>query len=84
MIKYNLLIIDEIGFKKIPQSFVDEFFEIIRNRYESGSIIITTNRTFEEWGNVFGYVVLASAIIDRLVHHSHIIKIKGVVIGQKD
>lgn len=77
MIKYNLLIIDEIGFKKIPQSFVDEFFEIIRNRYESGSIIITTNRPFEEWGNVFGDIVLASAIIDRLVHHSHIIKITG-------
>lgn len=77
MLRYNLLIIDEIGFKKISPSFADEFFEIIRNRYENGSVIITTNRPFEEWGNIFGDVVLASAIIDRLVHHSHIIKITG-------
>ena len=45
----DLLIIDEVGFKKIPLSYVDEFFEIIRRRYENGSIIITTNRPFEEW-----------------------------------
>jgi DNA replication protein DnaC len=72
-----LLIIDEIGFKKIPQNGLDDFFEIIRKRYENGSIIITTNRKFEDWGKVFGDQVLASAIIDRLVHHAHIIKITG-------
>ena len=44
----DLLIIDEIGFKKIPQNSVDEFFEVIRRRYENGSVIITTNRLFEE------------------------------------
>ena len=73
----DLLIIDEIGFKKIPQNSVDEFFEVIRRRYEYGSIIITTNRPFEEWANIFGDAVLASAIVDRLVHHSCIIKITG-------
>ena len=77
LLNADLLIIDEIGFKKIPQNGLDDFFEIIRKRYESSSIIITTNRNFEDWGKIFGDQVLASAIIDRLVHHAHIIKIKG-------
>ena len=77
LLKVDLLIIDEIGFKKIPQNSVDEFFEIIRRRYENGFVIITTNRPFEEWANIFGDAVLASAIVDRIVHHSHIIKILG-------
>jgi len=71
----NLLIIDELGFKKI--NFVDEFFEIIRRRYENGSIIITTNRNFTDWGAIFGDNTLASAIIDRLMHHCHPIEITG-------
>ena len=66
-----------MGFKKIPSNYVDEFFEVIRRRYEMGSIIITTNRPFEEWGNIFSDAVLASAIVDRLVHHCHIFKITG-------
>ena len=73
----DLLIIDEVGFKKIPSNYVDEFFEVIRRRYETGSIIITTNRLFEEWGGIFSDAVLASAIVDRLVHHCHIFKITG-------
>ncbi|MDK2792153.1 MAG: hypothetical protein PWQ25_1016 [Deferribacteres bacterium] len=73
----DLLIIDEVGFKKIVANYVDEFFEIVRRRYENGSIIITTNRPFEEWGNIFGDVVLAFAIIDRLVHHAYVCKING-------
>ncbi|RZD18255.1 MAG: hypothetical protein EVG15_07060 [Candidatus Acididesulfobacter diazotrophicus] len=56
---------------------VDEFFEIIRRRYETGSIIITTNRPFEEWANIFGDAVLASAILDRVIHHSIVFKITG-------
>lgn len=75
--KPDLLIIDELGFKKMPQHGLDDFFEIIRRRYESGSMIITTNRNFEDWGNLFGDKVMASAIIDRIVHHAHIIKITG-------
>jgi DNA replication protein DnaC len=73
----DLLILDELGFKKIPASGLDDFFEIIRKRYENGPLIITTNRNFEDWGNVFGDMVLASAIIDRIVHYCHIIKING-------
>lgn len=77
LMSVDLLIIDEVGFKKIALSYVDEFFEVIRRRYEYGSIIITTNRPFEEWANIFGDAVLASAIVDRLVHHAFLIKING-------
>lgn len=75
LLNADLLIIDEVGFKKIQS--VDEFFEIIRRRYETGSIIITTNRPFEEWANIFGDAVLASAILDRVIHHSIVFKITG-------
>jgi DNA replication protein DnaC len=75
--KTELLIIDELGFRKIPPAGLDDFFEIIRNRYERGSIIITTNRKFADWEDLFGDKVMASAIIDRLVHHAHIFKIMG-------
>ncbi len=78
----DLLIIDEIGFKKI--SNIDDFFEIIAKRYEKGSVIITTNRNFEEWGDVFGDNVLASAIIDRILHHCHVIRITGTSYRVKD
>ena len=73
----DLIILDELGFKKLPIDSIDGFFEVIRKRYEKGSIIITTNRNFEDWGNVFGDYVMASAIIDRIVHHAIIIKING-------
>lgn len=75
--KIDLLIIDELGFRKIPQNGMDDFFEIIRGRYELGSIIITTNRNFKDWGSLFGDKVMASAIIDRIVHHATIIRITG-------
>lgn len=75
--KADLLIIDELGFKKMPQHGCDDFFEIIRRRYENGSIIITSNRNFEDWEQIFGDKVMASAIIDRIVHHAAIVKIKG-------
>jgi len=75
--RLDLLIFDELGFKRIPRNGLDDFFDVIRSRYETGSIIITTNRTFEDWGSLFEDPVMASAIIDRLVHHAQIIKIAG-------
>jgi DNA replication protein DnaC len=76
-LKPDLLIIDELGFKKMPQHAMDDFFEIIRQRYETGSIMITTNRNFEDWGALFNDRVMASAIIDRIVHHAVIAKVAG-------
>lgn len=73
----DLLILDELGFKKLPGYSADDFFEIISRRYEKGSIIITTNKTFEQWSDIFTDNILASAILDRIVHHSTLIKING-------
>ncbi|MEO1263567.1 MAG: ATP-binding protein, partial [Bacteroidota bacterium] len=80
----DLLIIDELGFRKIPQQALDDFFEIIRSRYETRSTIFTSNRNFEDWQQIFGDKVLAGAIIDRIVHHSYIIKITGDSYRVKD
>lgn len=74
---YDLLILDELGFKKLPGYSADDFFEIISKRYEKGSIIITTNKAFEQWGDIFADNILASAIIDRIAHYSTVIKITG-------
>jgi DNA replication protein DnaC len=73
----NLLILDELGFKKLPNYSADDFFEIISKRYEKGSCIITTNKSFEQWADVFADKILADAILDRIVHHSLILKITG-------
>ena len=77
LIHTDLVILDELGFKKLPSESIDDLFEVIRKRYENGSIIITTNRNFEDWGNIFGDYTMASAIVDRVVHHATIIKIIG-------
>jgi DNA replication protein DnaC len=76
-LKPDLLILDELGFKKLPGYSADDFFEIISKRYEKGSLIITTNKSFEQWGDIFTDNILASAILDRVVHYSTIIKING-------
>lgn len=73
----DLLVIDEFGFKKLNQNCVENFFDIISKRYEKNSIIMTSNKTFEEWSEVFPDAVLTSAILDRIVHHCHLIQIKG-------
>jgi len=73
----DLLILDELGFRKLNEHIVDQFYEIISQRYEKGSLIITSNKTFDEWGNIFWDSILASAILDRIVHHSHLVLIKG-------
>ena len=76
-LSFDLLILDELGFKKLPGYCIDDFFEIISKRYEKGSVIITTNKSFEQWGDIFADTILAEAILDRIVHYSAIIKING-------
>lgn len=75
--KYKVLIIDEIGYLPIDENLANIFFQLINMRYEKQSTIITTNKPFSKWGEIFGDNVIASAILDRLLHHSHIIKITG-------
>lgn len=76
-LSFDLLILDELGFRKLPSYSADDFFEIVSKRYEKGSVVITTNKTFEQWSDIFADNVLATAILDRIVHYSTIIKING-------
>ena len=76
-LKYKLLIIDEIGYLPIDKIGSNLFFQLISKRYETKSTIITTNQSFDKWSEVFGDATVANAILDRLVHHSEIINIKG-------
>lgn len=82
--KYKLLIIDEIGYLPIDQLGANLFFQLITKRYEHTSTIVTTNQPFSKWGEVFSDATLANAILDRLLHHSHIIKIIGPSYRTKD
>lgn len=75
--KYRVLIIDEIGYLPIDKDSANGFFQLVASRYERRPIILTTNQPLSKWGEVFGDYTLANAIIDRLVHHSYIIKITG-------
>ncbi len=82
--KYRLLIIDEIGYLPIDKQGANLLFQLINKRYEKNSTIITTNQPFSKWGEVFSDITLANAILDRLIHHSSIIKITGPSYRLKD
>jgi len=73
----DLLIIDELGFVPLSKTGAELLFEIISQRYERGSIIITSNLPFDEWTEVFGSERLTGAILDRLTHHVHILEMNG-------
>ena len=75
--KYKVLIIDEIGYMPIDADSANLFFQLIARRYEKHCTIITTNMPFSKWGEIFGSPTLANAVLDRLLHHSQIISIKG-------
>jgi DNA replication protein DnaC len=73
----KLLIIDEIGYVPVDVHGAHLLFQLISRRYEHGSIILTSNRGFGQWGEIFGDTIIATAILDRLLHHSTVINIKG-------
>jgi DNA replication protein DnaC len=75
--KYELLILDDIGYVKKTDSESQVLFELIAHRYERGSLLITSNQAFSEWDSIFGDNMMTVAAIDRLVHHSDIYQIKG-------
>lgn len=82
--KYKVLIVDEIGYMPIDLDSANLFFQLIARRYEKNSTIITTNTPFSKWGEIFGSVTLANAVLDRLLHHSEVISIKGPSYRLKD
>ena len=75
--KPKLLIIDELGYLPFERRAAHLLFQLVNRRYERGSLILTSNQPVGNWGEVFGDAVLATAILDRLLHHSHVITIKG-------
>lgn len=77
LVKLDLLIIDDLGLRPLAQDEPVDLYEIVRRRYETGSIIITSNRDIQEWHSLFGDPLLASSAMDRLLHHSHVITLEG-------
>lgn len=82
--KYRLLIIDEIGYLPVDKNGANLLFQLITKRYERNSTIITSNQTFNKWGDIFDDNILANAILDRLIHHSTVINISGKSYRIKD
>jgi DNA replication protein DnaC len=81
----DLLILDEVGYLPIDQRGADLLFQIISARYERGSIVLTTNKTFKQWASIFnGDATITSAVLDRLLHHGHHIIIEGSSYRMKD
>jgi DNA replication protein DnaC len=79
-----LLIVDEVGYIPFEAEAANLFFQLVSNRYERASLIVTSNKPFGRWGEVFGDDIVAAAMIDRLVHHAEVISMKGDSYRLKD
>jgi len=75
--KPKLLVVDELGYLPLEKQTANLFFQLVSRRYERGSMLITTNQTITQWGHVFGDEVIADAVLDRVLHHSHVLVIQG-------
>lgn len=75
--RYKLLIIDEVGYLPFDAQAANLLFQLVAHRYEQGSVLVTSNMPFGRWGEVFGDDVVASAMIDRLVHHAEVLSLAG-------
>src|SRR5215472_4172705 len=80
----SVLVIDEVGYTKLSPGQAHHFFELVTARYEHGSILLTSNTVFSDWGQLLGDDVLATALLDRLLHHAEIITINGNSYRMKD
>jgi len=84
LVKPKLLILDEMGYLSLDPFAATCLFQLVSERYEKGSIILTSNKSYGDWGSIFADNVIASAILDRLLHHSTTINIKGESYRLKD
>ena len=75
--RFSLLIVDEIGYLPVIGGGGNLFFQLVNARYEKGAMILTSNRGFAEWGEIFGDPVVATALLDRLLHHAVVFQIEG-------
>ncbi len=74
MSKVPLLIIDDLGMRKLPHTAAEDLLELIMRRYERCSTILTSNRPVEDWGKLLGDTAAVTALLDRLLHHAHLLK----------
>jgi DNA replication protein DnaC len=84
VIHCDLLVLDDFGLQTLTPTAIQDLYQILADRYESGSIIITSNRAFEEWHEVFADELLASAALDRLTHHTHLLVLSGDSFRQRE
>jgi len=82
--RYPLIVVDEVGYIPFEAEAANLFFQLVSSRYERASLIVTSNKPFGRWGEVFGDDVVAAAMIDRLVHHAEVIALKGDSYRLKD
>src|SRR5918912_1323344 len=82
--RYPLLVVDEVGYIPFEPEAANLFFQLVSARYERASLIVTSNKVFGRWGEVFGDDIVAAAMIDRLVHHAEVIALKGDSYRLKD
>src|SRR5512132_2470385 len=82
--RYPLLVVDEVGYIPFEAEAANLFFQLVSSRYERASLIVTSNKPFGRWGEVFGDATVASAMIDRLVHHAEVVSLKGDSYRLKD
>jgi DNA replication protein DnaC len=82
--RYPLLVVDEVGYIPFEPEAANLFFQLVSSRYERASLIVTSNKAFGRWGEVFGDDVVAAAMIDRLVHHAEVIALSGDSYRLKD
>ncbi len=76
-VRPRLLVLDELGYLPVEKSGAELLFQVISKRYERGSTIVTSNLAFKDWGQIFGTTTTASAVLDRLMHHSETLQIEG-------
>jgi DNA replication protein DnaC len=82
--RYPLLVIDEVGYIPFEPEAANLFFQLVSSRYERASLIVTSNKPFGRWGEVFGDEIVAAAMIDRLVHHAEVVSLRGDSYRLKD
>ena len=82
--RYPLIVVDEVGYIPFEPEAANLFFQLVSSRYERASLIVTSNKPFGRWGEVFGDDVVAAAMIDRLVHHADVVALKGDSYRLKD
>lgn len=80
----DILIVDEVGYMQLDRESAELLFRLVCSRYEKGSIILTSNKFFSDWGELMNDTVIATATLDRLLHHAHVINIRGDTYRLKD